>query len=317
MPQSVLDLARKYLSSQQRDFESLLQRLEGDLAEAKKAKHRAEAAETQAQQLAQRWRQKLEKSADQLLDQVGSRIKKLSLTAQDEIQDTLKRLKEGSVLRKAHEAQDTVKQSLEQLQSRTEELIESADPELGQLLKERRQQAEKRERENQDQLGIGSWVRVPQWRSFGEILEVKGSKSRPKYKVRLRSANQSVGLTLQLAAKDLHVLNAQDKKELAKLLGRDSAEFSAPLGAVESVADQLDLRGQRFEEAMQQLELYLDQALRAGKLQVRIIHGLGRVPYVKEHETCSSDCLTSRSIEMVVQAEGVRERRWLSLQTRA
>jgi DNA mismatch repair protein MutS2 len=59
----------------------------------------------------------------------------------------------------------------------------------------------------------------------------------------------------------------------------------------------LDLRGVRFEEAMMELERYLDQAFRSrGLREVTIVHGLGtgairegtrkllkKLPYVKEY----------------------------------
>ena len=38
---------------------------------------------------------------------------------------------------------------------------------------------------------------------------------------------------------------------------------------------ELDLRGQRAEEALEQFETYLDEAFRAGLPFVRIIHGKG------------------------------------------
>ena len=43
----------------------------------------------------------------------------------------------------------------------------------------------------------------------------------------------------------------------------------------ESVESELDLRGQRFEEAMSNLEAYLDRAFRSGRSFVNIIHGIG------------------------------------------
>jgi DNA mismatch repair protein MutS2 len=62
-----------------------------------------------------------------------------------------------------------------------------------------------------------------------------------------------------------------------------------------SAPESIDLRGIRFEDAMQQLESYLDRAFRAGRSMVTVVHGLGtgairegarkllgELPYVKE-----------------------------------
>ena len=42
-----------------------------------------------------------------------------------------------------------------------------------------------------------------------------------------------------------------------------------------SVADQLDIRGQRLDEAMRAVTQYIDQAFLSGKGEVTIVHGLG------------------------------------------
>ena len=41
------------------------------------------------------------------------------------------------------------------------------------------------------------------------------------------------------------------------------------------VSDQIDLRGQRLDDAMREVETYIDRAFRAGKNEVTIIHGMG------------------------------------------
>jgi DNA mismatch repair protein MutS2 len=45
--------------------------------------------------------------------------------------------------------------------------------------------------------------------------------------------------------------------------------------AVARISPTLDLRGQRVDAALEQLDAYLDEALLAGLDQVRIIHGAG------------------------------------------
>ena len=56
----------------------------------------------------------------------------------------------------------------------------------------------------------------------------------------------------------------------SEVSGRRSAvEYSPSLGI------ELDLRGQRVEEALEALDRYLDSAYLAGLLFVRIIHGKG------------------------------------------
>ena len=42
-----------------------------------------------------------------------------------------------------------------------------------------------------------------------------------------------------------------------------------------SIRDQIDIRGQRFDEAMKNVTQYIDQAFLSGKGEVTIVHGLG------------------------------------------
>jgi DNA mismatch repair protein MutS2 len=46
-------------------------------------------------------------------------------------------------------------------------------------------------------------------------------------------------------------------------------------GSRSSVKTQLDLRGKRFEEAVSEVDQYIDSALLAGYPQVTIVHGRG------------------------------------------
>src|SRR5699024_2316638 len=46
-------------------------------------------------------------------------------------------------------------------------------------------------------------------------------------------------------------------------------------GSNAHISTQLDLRGERYEEALQKLEKYIDDALLAGYATVSIIHGKG------------------------------------------
>ncbi|MBM3141381.1 MAG: hypothetical protein FJZ92_14525 [Chloroflexi bacterium] len=47
------------------------------------------------------------------------------------------------------------------------------------------------------------------------------------------------------------------------------------LAPVAAVADEIEVRGQRIDEALPQIEEFLDRAARAGRARVRLIHGKG------------------------------------------
>lgn len=62
-----------------------------------------------------------------------------------------------------------------------------------------------------------------------------------------------------------------------------------------TVSNQLDLRGKRYEEALNEVDLYLDAAILAGYPQVTIVHGKGTgalrtgiTDYLKNHRSVKS-----------------------------
>ena len=61
------------------------------------------------------------------------------------------------------------------------------------------------------------------------------------------------------------------------------------------VSNQLDLRGKRYEEALNEVDQYLDAAILAGYPQVTIVHGKGTgalrqgiTDYLKNHRSVAS-----------------------------
>ena len=74
--------------------------------------------------------------------------------------------------------------------------------------------------------------------------------------------------TMEVAEKDLTLVDEKPKKEKNHRAGLKASK-------AKSVNTSLDLRGERYEEAMIRLNNFIDSALLAGHGQVTIIHGHG------------------------------------------
>ena len=122
---------------------------------------------------------------------------------------------------------------------------------------------------------------------MGQILEIVG------YKVRVQMGT----IQMQLSLKDIEPLNSTEAALHAKTPQAKAKKFSGVMmDRPATPAPKIDLRGVRLDEAMAQLESYLDQAVRSGGLaEVTIVHGLGtgairegarrllkELPYIKE-----------------------------------
>jgi DNA mismatch repair protein MutS2 len=145
-------------------------------------------------------------------------------------------------------------------------------------------------------LEVGTQVRIPKWKSVGTVIELSG----PKVKVTMGKMQMSLSLD------DIEPLAASEIAALPKPPAPRPRTSGIGIGDVPTPPSQLDLRGVRFDDAMSQLEQYLDQAFRSGGLaEVTIVHGLGTgairegtrkllrtLPYVKEFRDAGSSGAT-------------------------
>ena len=75
-------------------------------------------------------------------------------------------------------------------------------------------------------------------------------------------------LKMKIDEDDLEKIHVQEKKQPRAGVVLRSAQAS-------HVSSSLDLRGQRYEEALTNIDRYIDAALLAGYKQVTIVHGKG------------------------------------------
>ena len=75
------------------------------------------------------------------------------------------------------------------------------------------------------------------------------------------------------------IMKLKVKRKDLQFVGKQEQVYVNPVATVKGkhyhVKNELDLRGERFENALLELEKYLDDALLAGYDQVHIIHGKG------------------------------------------
>jgi DNA mismatch repair protein MutS2 len=263
LDQAVIEQAREYLGSAGVRMESLLEGLQEErksLADEKfhLSMERAE-AEYQRQQLEQD-RLKLEEQRAQIIDQARAQ-------AQRELEDVQRALAKIKVdtshvnLTRARlgEARETVRKLEEQI------------PPAAAPRRPARQAGQELEVID-GPLQIGDTVRVL---SFGQNAELVGlSADRSEAEVQIGSIHLRVGvdnierLSKRQAAKESPAVGAaEEKSQPAVTLPRyeDQPE----------VAMQLDIRGWHVEQALEELDSYLNDAVMSGMPSVRIVHGKG------------------------------------------
>lgn len=268
VPKSVMDLARTFLSKEHREFETKTSALEKIFQSAERERGQAIFARQEAERLKREWEEKVESSFQDALERARKRFQAIAQQAQDQIREILKSIQESRTRKSTDAGAEKIAAALR-----------TAETEMAQALKTEAPEAAKHLESGgtgvtgpSDELAPtpGVRVKVPRYRSAGVIEEIQGRK----VKVRLDTPDgKSLStLALTIGIEDVIVLPRAEQKGPGVESGRTKLKIA---GENESVAREIDLRGVRFEEAMLMLEAFLDRAVRAGQLEVTIVHGLG------------------------------------------
>jgi DNA mismatch repair protein MutS2 len=110
---------------------------------------------------------------------------------------------------------------------------------------------------------VGLWARSRTLGSAGRIVEISGRTG--------RITLETDGPRVVVPGEDVEVL----PEPAAEPAPRDVAADELRRRAAARISPSLDLRGERVEAALEELDAYLDEALLAGLDQVAIIHGAG------------------------------------------
>jgi DNA mismatch repair protein MutS2 len=286
IPASVLVLARKYLSKEHQQFEQVLARLESDTQETARARKEAVAIREEAERMKKEWTDRTQASVGEMLERTRQRLRRILEQAQDEVRSSVKKLDEIKNRKDVDQTRSQINETYGVAASRLETALREEAPQVAEVLSKFETQKKVDESiPGKPKLAPGVWVRIPKWKSTGKILEIKGTKA----KVEMGTIQMTLSLDDidALTATETSMAKASQPKA-PKTKSIDFAYSAAP-------PPQLDLRGQRFEDAMSELERYLDQAFRSGSMvQVTIIHGLGtgalregarkllsKLPYIK------------------------------------
>jgi DNA mismatch repair protein MutS2 len=275
IPKEVIDLAKKYLSKEHSEFERMLSKLEHDTQEAARARKEAVAVREEAEKFKKEWTERTEHSVNDMMDRTRQKLRRILEQAQDEVRSSVRKLDEMRNRKEIDKTRFGLNETFSQASLKMDSALSEEAPEIAQALTRKIEKAPPSTHTSL-RLEIGGTVRIPKWKSTGTVLAITGSK----VKVTMGT------LQMTLSENDIEPI-APPKSKPATVHTRSSSTFSTP--------PQLDLRGIRYEEAMSQLEHYVDLAYRSGdSVEVTIVHGLGtgalregthkllgKLPYVK------------------------------------
>ncbi|SDH75621.1 endonuclease MutS2 [Alteribacillus bidgolensis] len=247
LDESIIHAAEAEINAENRQVENMITSLEEKRRQAEEEMKEAKQIRAEAEAL----HQELDKSMQELDNQKSALLKEAEEKAEVEVKKA--RSKAEEIIGDLRELQKEGHRVKEHQLIDAKKRMEDAVPELTKRQKQIKKQAKK-----DQSFKPGDEVRVLSFGQKGQILEKANNK---EYQVQ-------VGIMkVNVKAEDMEKVKAEPVKQPTRPVTSVSRNTN--------VKPELDLRGMRYEDAMRQVEKYLDDAVLAGYPQVHIIHGKG------------------------------------------
>lgn len=240
LPQNVLNLAKNKIGFSQKKVDTLLVDLERDKKELYDSKVALEKQQRQVKTLLEE-NEKLKAYYDEnkrtLISEAKQEAKNIILNANKLVENTI------SEIKSAQADKDVTKNLREKLNS---ELVKNTVKPVA-------------PKAAPDEIKIGDWVKLNDSETSGQVMEI----ARDNLII-------AIGDLRTVAKKNrVHKIS---KKEVPKEVRRS---FSSSTDSMANFSPEIDVRGKRGEEALYEIEKYLDKAIMMGFGNLKIIHGKG------------------------------------------
>ncbi|WP_234734604.1 endonuclease MutS2 [Tellurirhabdus bombi] len=261
LPKAVIERAKDKLGTQQVNFEKLIKEL--DIEKRIFSEKNLEVGINQrklAQQLAETTalQTRLENDQKRILNEAKLKAKTLVSEANQRIENTIREIRENKAER---EQTRQVRQKLEQFDRQelvTEVLVDEPK-------RAKAQDAEEEFLPAEGAITVGSYVRIQGQNAIGQVLALKG-----------KDAEISIGdLKSNIKLNRLEKVSRKVYREATGEAARPKVQGIDLNEKMMSFSFNLDIRGKRGEEAMVELDNFLDNAIMLGYPELRIVHGKG------------------------------------------
>ncbi|RDW16285.1 endonuclease MutS2 [Oceanobacillus arenosus] len=241
--------------------------------------------------------------------------------------------KANQVLQESEQLRDEIAKEWQQFEQQREALYKKAEEKAEKAIQDAREEAEMivdeiRNMKTNVTLKEHEWIEAKKMLEDAKpnlskkqvttpVSQTKEKKTlQPGDDVKLLSMNQKGEILNQVNDNEylvqVGIMKVKVKRQDLQLLGKQKETIVKPVATIKGsnyhVSTELDLRGERYEDALLRLEKYIDDAILAGYPRVSIIHGKGTgalrkgvQDYVKKHPSIAS----SRSGESGEGGSGV------------
>lgn len=272
-PPDILRAAEAKVGHEMLNFEHQLQQIELDKQEIARQRTELEVSDNFLNEVIQKYQQlndKLESKKYDIVSQARQQARQILADANRTVEQTISDIKAAQAAKEqTNRAREIMKAEVERLESQQQR----HDEEIKQLQTERPQQTVQRNQSidtvefAEGPIMVGDIVRIDGQNTFGQVVEVKGKKA-------LIESN-SIRMSIPLER-----LQKTKKKNIPlDKTARQNSRFQSIYDDINEKRKcfnpTLDLRGHRAEEALQELQQFLDEALLLSEKELRVLHGKG------------------------------------------
>lgn len=241
----IMHAAREKMGVKQQDMESLLIQLAQEKAEIDRFKQLMLEKDRLLEDLlskTEKREQELKQQKKRILDQAREEASQLLANANREIEQTIRLIKESSANK---EITQKARASLQEVQKR----VQKVNPETAESV-------------SPTSLQIGGFARIKDSQSIGTLVSL-GKKD----------AVLALGaLKLTINQNKLEAVSAAEARRQQRAASSSVQLIADTIG---QFSPKLDLRGFRTQDALQELDRFLDKAMMAGYNKLEILHGKG------------------------------------------
>ena len=278
-PADVLKAASEKVGGAMLNFEHQLQQLELDKQEVERQRTELQVADSFLAEVTskyQRLSEQLEERRHQILSDARKEAQQILTDANRTVEQTISEIRSAQAEReRTLQSRERMKAEAERLASAQEqhdELLEKVKKGAGVASLPRGNTATTKAQApiddtSSDSIAVGSIVRIDGQDTYGEVVEIKGKKAVVE--------SNSIRMTIALAR-----LTATKKKVIP--VDKTSLQNNRFQSIYNDINEKrkhfnptIDLRGQRADEAMENLQHFLDDAQLLSEKELRILHGKG------------------------------------------
>lgn len=251
----ILSKAKSLIGEDTKNFNKILEQIEDDKYQMEAKNKEIEAYRREIQSIKDKLRNKskeIDEIKEEIIREAEEKANQILDKANKESQAMLKEAK-----RSKNANTSDIDRSLNKIRNKYKDsYIEREEDKFGQ----------KRSKDAPEELKIGDMVIIAGLNEKAEVIEAPDAKGNIKVQMGILKMDSNIKNVKKIEGEN------QTEKNIKKVYSVKKAM---------NISASLDLRGQRYDEAMRNLDKYLDDAMLAGLDQAKIIHGKGTGALIK------------------------------------